>query len=459
MVPRRREGPRVLHRTARVELRTTPGQRERCFGLLRSGADLWAAVLELNALRRQRGDAPIVTYQGLCRELTRAGPGWAGELSTTGARSILRRYSDAWFTAAARRRDGDERAHFPRRRRSLMSSRYYAGTFSLEGRHLTLPTTRGAPLLALRLTRQVPYAPSWVRSVTLLNVGPRLFVEVTAEVPVASYAEGTGPDPDKVAGVDLGIIHPFAVAGADQGLVVSGRAIRAENRLHLAEKKARARAVSKRAPKKGQRGSRRWRRYRARTRKLEERHRRRVAQATHEGARAVVDFAVAAGIGTLVVGDPRGLLAEDAGKRQNLAVSNWRPGQAIAALTDKAALAGITVELVDERGTSSTCPNCRTKVAKPKGRRFFCVACGLLAHRDVVGATNIASRGTRGGEPFDPSGLEIMHRRAGRNLPGRTRRDPRRVRMDHHRDSVGPWPAVARPDHLGESLDRDASAA
>ena len=169
-----------------------------------------------------------------------------------------------------------------------------------------------------------------------------------------------------------------------------------------------------------------------------------VAQATHEGARAVVDFAVAAGIGTLVVGDPRGLLAEDAGKRQNLAVSNWRPGQAIAALTDKAALAGITVELVDERGTSSTCPNCRTKVAKPKGRRFFCVACGLLAHRDVVGATNIASRGTRGGEPFDPSGLEIMHRRAGRNLPGRTRRDPRRVRMDHHRDSVGPcrlWPA------------------
>ena len=305
VVPRKRQGPRVLHRTARVELRTTPAQRERCFGLLRSGADLWAAVLELNALRRQRGDAPIVTYQGLCRELTRAGPGWAGELSTTGARSILRRYSDAWFTAAARRRDGDERAHFPRRRRSLMSSCHYAGTFSLEGRHLALPTTRGAPPLALRLTRQVPYDPSSVRSVTLLNVGPRLFVEVTTEVPVASYAEGTGPDPDKVAGVDLGIIHPFAVAGADQGAWSSGRAIRAENRLHLAEKKARARAVSKRAPKKGQRGSRRWRRHRSRTRKLEERHRRRVAQATHEGARAVVDFAVAAGIGTPAVGDPR----------------------------------------------------------------------------------------------------------------------------------------------------------
>jgi transposase len=298
-----------------------------------------------------------------------------------------------------------------------------------------------------------------VRSVTLVNVGPKLFVEVTAEVPVATYDESTAPDPERVAGVDLGIIHPFALAGVEKALVVLGRAIRAELRLHLAEKKARARAVARRAPKKGQAGSRRWRHYRARTRQLEGRHRRRVAQATHEGARAVVDFAVAARIGTLVVGDPRGLLNHDAGKRQNLAVNNWRPGQAIAALSDKAALAGIAIELVDERGTSSTYPNCRAKVAKPKGRRFACASCGLVAHRDVVGAANIASRGTRGGEPFDPSGLEIMHRRAGRHLPGRTRRDRRRVMMDHHRGSQGPWPAVARPEYLGESLDRDASAA
>jgi IS605 OrfB family transposase len=277
--------------------------------------------------------------------------------------------------------------------------------------------------LALRLTRPVPYDQAWVRSVTLLNVGPRLFVEVTAEVPVATYETGTGPDPERVAGVDLGIIHPFALAGAAQGLLVSGRAIRAENRLHLAEKKARVRAVARRVPTKAQLGSRRWRQYRVRTRKLEKRHRRRVAQVTHEGARAVVDFAVAAPIGTLVVGDPRGLLKQDAGRRQNQAVSNWRPGQAIAALTDKATLAGITVELVNERGTSSTCPNCRERVAKPKGRTFTCTTCGLIAHQDVVGAANIASRGSRGGEPFDPSGLEIMHRRAGRHLPGRTRRD------------------------------------
>jgi IS605 OrfB family transposase len=436
----------------------TSRQRERCFALLRSGGDLWAAVLELNDLRRQRGDLPIVGYQALYRELSRAGPGCAGELSTTGARSILRRYSDSWFCTAARRREGDARAHFPRRRKSLMPSRYHAGRYSLDGRHLRLPTARGAPPLVLRLTREVPYDNCSVRSVTLLNVGPKLFVDVTAEIPVASYVKGTGPDPERVAGVDLGIIHPFAVVSADKGLVVSGRAIRAENRLHLAEKKARSRAVARRAPRKGQAGSRRWRKYRVRTRQLEDRHRRRVAQATHEGARTVIDFAVAAKIGRLVVGDPRGLLKADAGRRQNLAVANWRPGLAIKTLSDKAELAGIAVELVNERGTSSTCPKCRAKVAKPTGRRFFCAICGLQAHRDVVGATNIASRGARGGETFDLAGLEIMHRRAGRHLPGRTRRDPRRVTMDHRRGLVGPWPAVARLEHLGESLDRDASA-
>jgi IS605 OrfB family transposase len=379
-------------------------------------------------------------------------------LSSSGARSILRRYSDAWFCAAGRRRDGDGHAHFPRRRKALMPSRYYAGTFALAGRRLRLPTARGAPPLEVRLARDVPFDESCVRSVTLLHVGAKLFVDVTAEVPVATYAAGMRPEAERVAGVDLGIIHPFALAGAEQALLVSGRAIRAENRLHLAEKKARALAADRRAPKKGQSGSRRWRKYRSRTKRLEDRHRRRVAQATHEGARAVVDFAVAARIGTLVVGDPRGLLQVNAGRRQNLAVANWRPGAAIAALSDKAALAGISVELVDERGTSSTCPRCGKRVTKPKGRQFFCAACGMRAHRDVVGAANIASRGTRGGDSFDPTGLKIMHRRAGRHLPGRTRRDPRRVAMDLHRVLADPWPAVARPENLGESLDRDASA-
>jgi hypothetical protein len=79
---------------------------------------VWAAILEVNALRHRRGAAPVVSYQELCREVSEAGPGCAGELSVTGARSILHRYADTWFSANARRRGGDAGAHYPRRRKS-----------------------------------------------------------------------------------------------------------------------------------------------------------------------------------------------------------------------------------------------------------------------------------------------------------------------------------------------------
>jgi hypothetical protein len=95
-MPRRRDpdAVRVVHRTARIGVRVTAAQRRRCFGLLRSAGDVWACVLEANWWRRRRGAPPLVGYQELCRELAAAGPGTFGELDTTGARSVLRRYSE-----------------------------------------------------------------------------------------------------------------------------------------------------------------------------------------------------------------------------------------------------------------------------------------------------------------------------------------------------------------------------
>jgi transposase len=295
----------VVYRSVRAGLRVTRGQRRRLLGLLVSAGDVWAYVLELNAWRRARQDRPLVSYQALCRELASAGPGTFGELDTVGARSVLRRYSDAWFAAAKRRNEGDRTARFPRRRRALMPLRWYHGTFTLTGRRLRIPAARGRPSLWVRLDRDPPYPPGQVRSVTLLYQAGRLWVDISAEMPVACYPAGQEPDPVRAAGVDLGIIHPYAVAGPDgQGLLVSGRAVRAEHRMHLADRKARTRAVARRAPKPGQRGSRRWRHYRLRQRLAEARHRRRVRQAQHEAAATVIAWALALRVGTLAVGDP-----------------------------------------------------------------------------------------------------------------------------------------------------------
>jgi putative transposase len=256
--------------------------------------------------------------------------------------------------------------------------------------------------------------------------------------------------------VDLGIIHPYAVAGpGGEGLLVSGRAVRAEHRMHLHDSKARRRAVARRAPKPGQRGSRRWRHYRRRQRLAEARHRRRVRQAQHEAATTVIAWAVERRVGTLAVGDPRGVLNIKAGRRHHQRTRDWRIGHLITALKDKAEAAGISFTLVDERGTSSTCPACRSRIPKPAGRVLACPACQFTGHRDLTAAANIAARAGGGITPVIPAG--VTHRRAGAHLPGvaPSRRDPRR--RAHHRGARRSprrhRPARASPPRLNrESL-------
>jgi IS605 OrfB family transposase len=417
--------PRLVHRTAHIRLRLTRRQTTRCYGLLRSAGDVWAWLLDTNLQRRQQGEPAISNYQGLCRQLTGEGP--FGELSTVGARSVLKRYSDAWFQAAKRRKAGQQDARFPRRKRALVPVRFYNGTFLLDGNRVRLPVVRGQPALWVRLARPLPYSAEQVRAVTLLAEGGRLWLAVTAAVPVQQH----DLDPSRAAGIDLGTIHPFAVVAQDAGLLISGRALRAESWLHLKDQQARQTKAARRAPKPGQRGSRRWRRHRARLQKVEARHRRRVHQVQHEAAGQVIAFAVQHKVGTLLVGDPMGITEHDTGRVQNWRLRQWRRTHLLQALRDKAERAGMVVRLVDERGTSSTCPACQRRVPKPTGRRFGCPHCRFQGHRDLVGARNIAAK-VGGGSTSVGLPTLVEHRRAG-VVPAR--RDRRRHLNDDRRRS------------------------
>jgi transposase len=399
---------RLVVRTARVAVRATAAQRRRCFGLLFAAGDVWAGLIELNRARFVRGGPPVFGFAALCRELTGAD---VGPLARICAEDVAKRYSSACFETARRKKAGG-RARYPRRKRAVVPVRFRFSAFTLDGRRLRLATAKGELELWVRLARDVPYDPAAVRAVTLIVDAGRLFVDVSAEVPVEDH----DLDP--------------------------GRALRAEERLHLEDTKRRSARMGRKAPRRGQRGSRRWRRLRATQRRAERRHIAKIHLAHHEAAKTVIAWVVARRVGTLVVGDPKGITHRKAGRRQNRRVNTtWRRTHLTGALTDKATRAGITVVLVDERGTSSTCPRCHQRVPKPRGRAFTCPHCGLLAHRDVIGAANIAARG--GGTIDDvPDESSTTHRRAG-TVP--TRRDRRRHRWDTSRAARRSSPTPGRP--------------
>src|SRR5437879_13695319 len=132
----------------------------------------------MNRWRRQRGLPGIVNFQALCRELHRAGPGAFGELASICAEGVLRRYCDAWFATAKRRKNRDLTARYPRRKRRMMPVRFRHGAFTIEGRRVRLVTAQGCPPLWVRLDREVPYPAGQVRSITVVNEGGRWVVEV-----------------------------------------------------------------------------------------------------------------------------------------------------------------------------------------------------------------------------------------------------------------------------------------
>ena len=411
---------------------------------------MWAALLEVNAARFRARARPIANYQEWCREIAGVR---VGELSVPAMRSVVRRYCEAFFETARRKKRG-ECARYPRRKRALFPIRWYSGTFALEGNRVRLSTARGTSPLWVRLGRPLPYPIESVRSVTLLVDAGRLCLDVSALVPIEDH----GLDPSRIAGVDVGIIHPYALAAGDEALLVSGRQLRAEERLHLADTKARAAHLSPKQPKRGQRGSRRWRKLRARQRQAEARHRRRIRQAHHEAAASVIDWALAREIGTLVLGDLAGIATRSVGRHQNWRLHAWRRTHLTAALTDKAEVAGIAVVVIDERATSSTCPQCQRRVPPVRGRRFSCPHCGHLGHRDLVAARNIAGRA--GGTTSSP--VLVTHRRAG--APP-VRRDRRRHLMDARRSCPAPgrpppWESLAvAPDDSEDQPTQPHSAA
>jgi putative transposase len=70
-------------------------------------------------------------------------------------------------------------------------------------------------------------------------------------------------------------------------------------------------------------------------------------------------------------------------------MAQWEYGKDLNYFTHKFKIAGISVLIGSERGTSSTCPECGHR-HKPKGRTWNCPKCSYKKkHRDITGSLNM----------------------------------------------------------------------
>ena len=245
-----------------------------------------------------------------------------------------------------------------------------------------------------------------------------------------------------VAG-DLGEIHPITLSDEQEAAVVSCRELRSARQQTNKRLAALGQLQARCAPH-----SRRWWRLERRKRRFLEHQKRRTRDLEHKVSRAAVAFAQRRHAAIIALGDVRDIAdGKRLNKQSQQKISQWSHGTLRAYITYKAQAAGITVvDTVSEADTTQTCPNpkCRHQY-KPKGRVDHCPACGLVAHRDVVGAVNILSR--------------FLHDAVGllRPPPTTKYRHPYQRRGSHRRGKRSPQDTglVAgngRQHHTGDSL-------
>jgi len=200
---------------------------------------------------------------------------------------------------------------------------------------------------------------------------------LVCQVPEAVLAAGP------VVGVDLGVNTILAATDGEKAILVSGRGAKATiqwRNKRLAEIQAAQAAKTKR--------SRRHKKLQRRKYKMLEKARNRIKDITHKATAKVAEAFAGARV---FVGEPFNDAARKLGRRQAQQVSSACNRKLIAQLDYKTS----GTDVVPEPYSSQTCPVCGCR--QTCRRVYSCKTCGFRAPRDVIGALNIRTIGSKGG--------------------------------------------------------------
>lgn len=211
-------------------------------------------------------------------------------------------------------------------------------------------------------------------SARLVKRGKEWYIHLSLTVTIEQKQK-----PEKVMGIDLGLIDLLVASVCGQTLFFSGAEL-AYIRRHYAQ--LRRRFQNARA-------------YRA-LKRLGNKEHRWVTDVNHKISKAVIEFAESHGVTKIRMEDltrARWVKAQRKAQRKDPGrnLHYWPFYQLQHFIAYKATLTGIEVEYVNPNLTTVTCSRCGEIVrSRPQGRWFRCPRCKKVKHIDVNGADNIA---------------------------------------------------------------------
>ncbi|NHM26932.1 IS200/IS605 family element transposase accessory protein TnpB [Desulfofundulus sp. TPOSR] len=208
----------------------------------------------------------------------------------------------------------------------------------------------------------------------LVKCGRDWYIHLSLTVPVERTQK-----PEKIMGVDLGLIDLLVASAGGQTLFFSGGQLAYVRRKYAKLRRELQKAGAYRALKRLGDKEHLW-----------------ATDVNHKLSRVLVNFAIAHGVTKIRLEDLTGARWTKAqGKEQRedpgRSLHYWPYYQLRQFIEYKAALAGIQVELVNPDLTTLTCSRCgETVKSRPGGRWFRCPRCKRIKHIDVNAADNIA---------------------------------------------------------------------
>jgi len=211
-------------------------------------------------------------------------------------------------------------------------------------------------------------------SALLVKRGRDWYIHLSLTVTVEQTAE-----PEKIMGIDLGLIDLLVASANGQTLFFSGKQL-VHVRRHYAKLRQKLQKAGAHEALK----------------ELGDKEHRWVTDTNHKISRAVIRFALFHKVTKIRLEDLTGVRwTRRQGKSQRRdpgrSLDRWAFHQLRELIEYKATLAGIEVELVNPELTTLTCSRCgHEHKSRPKGRWFKCGRCRRAKHIDVNGADNIA---------------------------------------------------------------------